>query len=107
MRLIMYVFSTFMSCILAGMPAHADANALPSAKARAAYVRALAALEDLYVPDGPKTIRQAYPEFVLELGHIVDALGDESAEKVAKTEGHSLAGKFVAIALDRRRRPEL
>ncbi|MFO0809078.1 MAG: hypothetical protein U0746_10675 [Gemmataceae bacterium] len=109
----MHLFQTVLALTACGAPPADAGPPLPSARANAVYTRALAALEDMYVPINPKSVKQAYAEFAGELDRLLDAFGEDKieqekrAERIARTEGQSLAGKLVAIALDRRRRPEL
>jgi hypothetical protein len=79
---------------------------LPSAKGNVVVIRALALLEEMYDWEALRGPRQVAADLDRELDKLVSALGEPLAEKVARTEAQSIAGKLVAIALDRRLRPE-
>jgi hypothetical protein len=99
---------------LCGSPPADAGPPLPWARANAVYARALATLEDMFAQSGVLERDQEFQRaFIGQLDRLLNALGEDNAaqvrraEQVARTEGHSLAGKIVAIALDRRRRPGL
>ncbi|MFO0807813.1 MAG: hypothetical protein U0746_04250 [Gemmataceae bacterium] len=103
----MSLLQTLLTLAVCGAPPADDAPPLPFARATAAYVRCLAALEDMYEPRDKDAIVVAQRAFLDRLDKLLEALGADKAEPIARTEGRSLAGKLVAIARDRRLRPDV
>ncbi|MFO0807995.1 MAG: hypothetical protein U0746_05190 [Gemmataceae bacterium] len=108
-----YLFQTLVTMTVCGLPPTDVGASLPFARANAVCARCLASLEDMYEPyTEPKRIQTAQLAFIGDLDKLLDTLGEQKVERelravsIARYEGQSLACKLVAIAHDRRQRPE-